>query len=166
MRRLLVVDLDVHQGDGTAEILANDPSVFTFSMHGAKNYPFTKSTSDLDIALPDGIDDDGYIEQLEAALTQIGRVFSPDLVVYVAGLDVHQADRLGKLALTDSGIELRDKVVLNWASQRELPVVAAMAGGYFPDLEHLTNLQLGVVERLAEYGQHYVNRVYLRKSSK
>lgn len=164
--KVLVVDLDVHQGDGTAEILANDPSVFTFSMHGAKNYPFTKSTSDLDIALPDGIDDDGYIEQLEAALTQIGRVFSPDLVVYVAGLDVHQADRLGKLALTDSGIELRDKVVLNWASQRELPVVAAMAGGYFPDLEHLTNLQLGVVERLAEYGQHYVNRVYLRKSSK
>lgn len=164
--KVLVVDLDVHQGDGTAEILANDPSVFTFSMHGARNYPFTKSISDLDIALPDGIDDDAYIEQLEIALAQIDKQFSPDLVLYVAGLDVHQADRLGKLALSDKGIELRDKVVLNWASQRELPVVAVMAGGYFPDLEHLTDLQLGVVERLAEYGQHYVNRVYLRKSSK
>lgn len=164
--KVLVVDLDVHQGDGTAEILANDPSVFTFSMHGARNYPFTKSASDLDIALPDGIDDDAYIEQLEIALAHIDKLFSPDLVLYVAGLDVHQADRLGKLSLSDKGIELRDRVVFNWASQRDLPVVAVMAGGYFPDLEHLTNLQLGVIERLAEYGQHYVNRVYLRKSSK
>lgn len=164
--KVLVIDLDVHQGDGTAEILSSDPSVFTFSMHGAKNYPFTKSSSDLDIALPDGIDDDGYLERLETALTRIGTLFLPDLVLYVAGLDVHQADRLGKLALTDRGIELRDKVVLNWASQRELPVVAVMAGGYFPDLEHLTDLQLGVVERLAEYGRHYADRVYLRKNSK
>ena len=153
-------------GDGTAEILATDPTVFTFSMHGAKNYPFTKSVSDLDIALPDGIDDDGYLKELDSALSHIGSLFSPNLILYVAGLDVHQADRLGKLSLSDSGIERRDKLVLDWAAGRNLPVVAVMAGGYFPDLEHLTNLQLGVVERLAEYGQHYKNGVYLRKSSK
>lgn len=164
--RVLVVDLDVHQGDGTADILANDPSVFTFSMHGEKNYPFTKSISDLDIALPDGTSDDDYMAHLDAALTRIDGLFLPDLVLYVAGLDVHQADRLGKLALTDRGIEMRDKVVLNWAAQRDLPVVAVMAGGYFPDLEHLTDLQLGVIERLANYGQHYVKRVFLRKSLK
>jgi acetoin utilization deacetylase AcuC-like enzyme len=164
--KVLVIDLDVHQGDGTAEILATDPTVFTFSMHGAKNYPFTKSVSDLDIALPDGIDDDGYLKELDSALNHIDSLFSPNLILYVAGLDVHQADRLGKLSLSDSGIERRDKLVLDWAAGRNLPVVAVMAGGYFPDLEHLTNLQLGVVERLAEYGQHYKNGVYLRKSSK
>jgi len=164
--KVLVIDLDVHQGDGTAEILATDPTVFTFSMHGAKNYPFTKSVSDLDIALPDGIDDDGYLKELDSALNHIDSLFSPTLILYVAGLDVHQADRLGKLSLSDSGIERRDKLVLDWAAGRNLPVVAVMAGGYFPDLEHLTNLQLGVVERLAEYGQHYKNGVYLRKSSK
>ena len=164
--KVLVIDLDVHQGDGTAEILATDPTVFTFSMHGAKNYPFTKSVSDLDVALPDGIDDDGYLKELDSALSHIGSLFSPNLILYVAGLDVHQADRLGKLSLSDSGIERRDKLVLDWAAERCLPVVAVMAGGYFPDLEHLTNLQLGVVERLAEYGQHYKNGVYLRKSSK
>lgn len=164
--KVLVVDLDVHQGDGTAEILSGDESVFTFSMHGEKNYPFIKATSDLDIALPDGTGDCEYLAKLDQALAYIAGRFEPDLVLYVAGLDAHQADRLGKLALTDTGIKIRDALVLEWALKRNLPVVAVMAGGYFPDLEYLTNLQLGVVERLAEYGQHYVERVDLRKSSK
>lgn len=164
--KVLVVDLDVHQGDGTASILAGDSSVFTFSMHGEKNYPFRKSQSDLDIALPDGTADAEYITQLEQALCFIGQQFQPDLVFYVAGLDVHHADRLGKLALSDSGIEQRDSVVLGWAEKRNLPVVAVMAGGYFSDLEHLTNLQLGVVQRVARYGQHYKRRVDLIKNSK
>ncbi|WP_334119453.1 histone deacetylase family protein [Limnobacter sp.] len=164
--KVLVVDLDVHQGDGTASILAGDPSVFTFSMHGEKNYPFRKSQSDLDIALPDGTGDIEYVTQLEQALHCIEQQFQPDLVFYVAGLDVHQADRLGKLALSDSGIEQRDSVVLGWAEKRNLPVAAVMAGGYFPDLEHLTNLQLGVVQRLAKYGWHYKSRVDLIKNSK
>lgn len=164
--KVLIVDLDVHQGDGTASILAGDPSVFTFSMHGEKNYPFKKTSSDLDIALPDGTGDAEYVTQLEKALGRIDQHFQPDLVFYVAGLDVHQADRLGKLALSDLGIEQRDSVVLNWTEKRHLPVVGVMAGGYFPDLEHLTNLQLGVVQRLAEYGQHYKSRVDLRKNSK
>lgn len=164
--KVLIVDLDVHQGDGTASIFASDPSVFTFSMHGEKNYPFTKASSDLDIALPDGTTDAEYVTQLEKALHLIDQQFQADLVLYVAGLDVHQADRLGKLALSDIGIEQRDSVVLRWAEKRNLPVVAVMAGGYFPDLEHLTNLQLGVVQRLAKYGQHYKSRVDLRKNSK
>lgn len=164
--KVLIVDLDVHQGDGTASIFANDPSVFTFSMHGEKNYPFKKASSDLDIALPDGTQDAEYVAELEKALYLIDQQFQPDLVFYVAGLDVHEADRLGKLALTDLGIVQRDSVVLNWTEKRNLPVVAVMAGGYFSDLEHLTSLQLGVVQRLARYGQHYKSRVDLIKNSK
>lgn len=148
---VLVIDLDVHQGDGTAEILGNDDSVFTFSMHGEKNYPFQKEKSDLDIELPDGTRDEEYLTQLERALNQISQRFTPNMVLYVAGLDVHEADRLGKLALSDEGIRQRDQVVLQWAQQRNLPVAAVMAGGYFPDLEHLTDLQLGVIKRLADY---------------
>ncbi len=156
---VLVIDLDVHQGDGTAEILNNDDSVFTFSMHGEKNYPFQKETSDLDIELPDGTGDDEYLAQLETALGLIGERFMPSLILYVAGLDVHQADRLGKLALSDEGILLRDQMVLKWARQRQLPVAAVMAGGYFPDLEHLTDLQLDVIKRMAEYGEHHQEAV-------
>ncbi|MCR2747042.1 histone deacetylase family protein [Limnobacter parvus] len=153
--KVLVIDLDVHQGDGTAEILTGDNSTFTFSMHGQSNYPFVKTKSDLDIALSDGTGDADYLTQLESALESIERVFSADLVLYVAGLDAHHADRLGKLSLSDAGIEQRDRVVLHWAKKQGLPVVAVMAGGYFNDLEYLTDLQLGVVQRLAEYGQHY-----------
>ncbi|WP_341236401.1 histone deacetylase [uncultured Limnobacter sp.] len=152
---VLVIDLDVHQGDGTAEILRNDPSVFTFSMHGEKNYPFQKEKSDLDIELPDGTGDAEYLTLLDKSLSRIEQGFTPDLVLYVAGLDVHQADRLGKLALSDDGIEQRDRMVLQWAQKRKLPVAAVMAGGYFPDLDHLTDLQLGVIERLAEYSQQH-----------
>ncbi len=150
--RVLVVDLDVHQGDGTAEILGNDASIFTFSMHGERNYPFQKTNSDLDIALPDGTTDQVYLDTLNRALGVIEQRFKPDLLLYVAGLDAHADDRLGKLSLSDKGIELRDEIVLNWAFQFDLPVVAVMAGGYFPNLEHLTDLQLGVVSRLADYG--------------
>ena len=153
--KVLVIDLDVHQGDGTAEILAGDPDIFTFSMHGEKNYPFTKSKSNLDIALPDGTGDLEYIAHLERALDKISQQFSADLILYVAGLDVHKADRLGKLSISDAGIEARDSVVLQWAAKYRLPVAAVMAGGYFPDLEHLTDLQAGVVKRLANYGEHY-----------
>ena len=154
--KVLVIDLDVHQGDGTAEILAGDPDIFTFSMHGEKNYPFTKSKSSLDIALPDGTGDLEYIAQLEKGLDVISQHFSADLILYVAGLDIHKADRLGKLSISDEGIEMRDSVVLQWAARNKLPVAAVMAGGYFPDLEHLTDLQVGVVQRLANYAEHYV----------
>ncbi|HEX4917527.1 MAG TPA: histone deacetylase [Limnobacter sp.] len=150
--KVLVVDLDVHQGDGTAQITERDPSIFTLSLHGDQNFPFTKMRSDLDVALPNGTGDEEYLKALEEALSAVGACFTPDLMLYVAGLDVHGADRLGKLALSDSGIQARDHLVLDWAISRRLPVVATMAGGYFPDLDHLTDLQCGVVERLSAYG--------------
>jgi acetoin utilization deacetylase AcuC-like enzyme len=124
-------------------------------MHGEKNYPFQKEQSDLDIELPDGTGDDEYLEHLERALYQINQRFTPNLILYVAGLDVHQADRLGKLSLSDQGVLLRDQLVLQWAHKRQLPVAAVMAGGYFPDLDHLTDLQLGVIKRLADYGKYH-----------
>lgn len=147
--QVLIIDLDVHQGDGTAEIFQNDPSVFTFSMHGEKNYPFSKRTSDLDIALPDQTGDSEYLSALQNALQVIEARFKPDLLVYVAGMDVHMADRLGKLSLTDEGVAARDQLVIDWARRRGLPLVVTMAGGYFKDLEHLTDLQLRLVEQLA-----------------
>lgn len=149
--KVLVIDLDVHQGDGTAEILQGDDSVFTFSMHGADNFPFIKKVSDLDVALPTHCGDDEYLSQLEQALSHIQNRFSPSIVLYLAGLDVHQADRLGKLGLSDLGIAERDSMVLAFAARHKLPVAASMGGGYFPDLEHLTDLQTGVIQRLAAY---------------
>lgn len=162
---VLVIDLDVHQGDGTAEILHQDPSVFTFSMHGAKNYPFQKAKSRLDIELPDGTGDLEYLESLEQALSRIAQEFTPSLVLYVAGMDAHAEDRLGRLALSDEGIRRRDEVVLAWAGQRCLPLAAVMAGGYFRDLDHLTDLQLGTVKRLVNYGAYYTAQVELRNNS-
>lgn len=156
---VLVIDLDVHQGDGTAEILENDSSIFTFSMHGERNYPFQKTRSDLDIALPDGTTDPVYLDTLNQALADIEQRFKPDLMLYVAGLDAHAEDRLGKLSLSDEGIKQRDEIVLDWAFKFDLPVVAVMAGGYFPNLEHLTDLQLGVVSRLADYGANLKKQV-------
>lgn len=149
--RVLVVDLDVHQGDGTAEITEGDSSVFTFSMHGASNFPFTKMRSDLDIDLPNGTGDTAYLTALQVGLEQVGKSFKPDLIIYVAGMDAHRADRLGKLDLSDEGIEQRDHLVMAWALERRLPIVMVMAGGYFPDLDHLTDLQARTVARLASY---------------
>ncbi|HEY1058613.1 MAG TPA: histone deacetylase [Limnobacter sp.] len=155
---VLVVDLDVHQGDGTAALCRNDPSIFTFSMHGASNFPFKKEESDLDIALPDGTGDDAYLSQLNYGLAQAEQAFQADALVYVAGLDSHSADRLGRLSLTDEGIAERDALVLAHAARLGVPVVMVMAGGYFPDLEHLTDLQCQTVLRLAGAAKIHANR--------
>lgn len=151
--RVLVIDLDVHQGDGTALCTQGDESIFTLSLHGEKNYPFQKQISDLDIALPDGCQDDAYLLHLEWALAQVEQVFEPDFVFYLAGLDVHENDRLGRLSLTDSGIESRDSVIFSWLAKNKVPVVMSMAGGYFQDLHHLTELQAGTVGRLLKFAQ-------------
>jgi acetoin utilization deacetylase AcuC-like enzyme len=128
--KVAIVDLDVHQGDGTASILSNDPSVFTLSLHGARNYPFRKATSDLDVGLPDGTNDAAYMAALEAALAQLERRFTPDLLIYLAGADAHEGDRLGKLSLTTEGMRKRDERVLRFAADGGVPVGVAMAGGY------------------------------------
>jgi acetoin utilization deacetylase AcuC-like enzyme len=128
--QVAVIDLDVHQGNGTASILRNDASIFTLSMHGDKNFPFRKETSDLDVALPDGTGDAEYLAALEGALAQLFERFEPDLLIYLAGADPHEGDRLGRLKLTAAGLAARDRRVFDVALKHRLPVAVAMAGGY------------------------------------
>lgn len=131
--RILVVDCDVHQGDGTAAIFANDPAVFTLSLHAEKNYPVRKQASDLDFGLPDGLHDAPYLEVLREVLTPLWDQVRPDLVFYNAGVDPHQDDRLGRLSLTDAGLAVRDDYVLRSAVARGIPVVGVIGGGYGPE---------------------------------
>lgn len=145
--RILIVDLDVHQGNGTASILAGDERCFTFSMHGARNYPFTKENSDLDIELPDGCTDTAYLQQLEHGLETALDLARPDLVIYLAGADPYHDDRLGRLGLTFDGLAERDRRVLQRCRAERLPVAIAMAGGYARQIEdtvaiHCTTLRL------------------------
>lgn len=147
-----VIDCDVHQGNGTAEVAANDPSVFTFSIHGQKNFPFRKIPGDLDIGLPDGTGDDHYLTELETAVFHILHQVQPDLVVYLAGADVHLNDRLGRLALTKAGIGRRDRLVLSACRQAGIPVAVLMAGGYGKDLTVMVDVQLQTVAIAAGLG--------------
>jgi acetoin utilization deacetylase AcuC-like enzyme len=137
VEKILIVDLDVHQGDGTAFIFQNDKSVFTFSMHCEINFPGKKQTSDLDIPLPEGLDDDGYLRILAKQLPDLLTQEKPDLVFYDAGVDSHIGDRLGKLALTDLGIYRRDMLVLSTCLAAGYPVASVIGGGYADDLQAL-----------------------------
>jgi acetoin utilization deacetylase AcuC-like enzyme len=128
--RVLVIDLDVHQGDGTAAIFADEPRVVTFSMHAEKNFPFRKQASDLDVGLPDGLDDDGYLAALEAHLDAILDAARPELVFYQAGVDALAEDKLGRLNLTREGLRRRNQRVYAALAERGLPVVILMGGGY------------------------------------
>ena len=130
IRQVLIVDLDVHQGNGTAAIFQQEPRVFTFSMHGARNYPARKETSDLDLPLPDGTDDAAYLQQLTATLPRLLDEVRPDFVFYLAGVDVLATDKLGHLALTREGCRRRDELVLGLCHRHRLPVVVCMGGGY------------------------------------
>ncbi len=130
LERVLIVDCDVHQGNGTASILHGDDSIFTFSIHGARNYPFDKEQSDLDIELPDGCTDAAYLLRLNEGLDTAFDLARPDLVIYLAGADPYQDDRLGRLALTFDGLAERDRVVFRRCQAQRLPVAIAMAGGY------------------------------------
>ncbi len=143
--RVAIVDLDVHQGNGTASILARDDSVFTLSLHGERNYPFDKAISDLDIALPDGTADEAYLAELDAALAQLFERFAPGLIIYLAGADPHEGDRLGRLKLSREGLALRDRRVLDAARARGLPVAIAMAGGYGRDIDQTVAIHLQTV---------------------
>lgn len=143
--RVAVVDLDVHQGNGTAAIFADDPTVFTLSMHGEKNFPFRKEASDLDVDLPDGCTDDDYLGALERALLQMERHHTeglPGLIFYVAGADPHEGDRLGRLKLSTAGLAERDRRVFEFAFERRIPVAFSMAGGYGRVIEDTVAVQL------------------------
>ena len=128
--KILIVDLDVHQGNGTAEIFAQDKRVFTFSMHGASNYPLHKETSDLDIPLPDRTDDKTYLRLLSETLPRLFDTVCPDFVLFQSGVDVLYTDKLGKLALTHAGCRQRDKLVLETCLRHKVPVAVSMGGGY------------------------------------
>ena len=154
---MAVVDLDVHQGNGTAHIFQADSSVFTLSLHGARNFPFHKETSDLDVELPDGCADDEYLHALDLALGVLDQRCRPDLLFYLAGADPHVGDRLGRLAVSHDGLEARDRRVFDWAWQRRIPVAFAMAGGYGKDLEDTVNAQLTTWRVAMEYHQRWQN---------
>jgi len=130
LERVLIVDCDVHQGNGTASILSNEAHIFTFSIHGANNFPFRKETSDLDIELADGTGDIAYEQALAGGLRQSFAINSPQLVIYLAGADPFEDDKLGKLKLTKAGLKHRDEIVFEYCRARRVPIAIAMAGGY------------------------------------
>jgi acetoin utilization deacetylase AcuC-like enzyme len=136
IERAVIVDLDVHQGNGTHAIFAGDDSVFTFSMHGGRNYPFHKVAGRLDVELADGTGDDEYLSLLMGALPRVLAEARADLVVYLAGADAHECDRLGRLSLTFEGLARRDAIVLEQCREVGLPVVVTIAGGYGEPIDH------------------------------
>nr|XP_057937012.1 LOW QUALITY PROTEIN: uncharacterized protein SYNPCC7002_A1628-like [Doryrhamphus excisus] len=147
-RKVLIVDLDVHQGDGTAFIFQDEPLVFTFSVHCGKNFPLRKQHSDLDVSVEDGLEDKEYLATVEAYLPWVLESFRPDLVLYDAGVDPHCEDELGRLRLTDRGIYERDRYVMKTALSRGIPVAAVIGGGYSRDIDKLA-LRHSIVHRAA-----------------
>jgi len=145
IRRMCVVDLDVHQGNGTAALFEGDDRVFTFSVHGASNFPFRKTRSDVDVALPDRTGDLAYRQALEAHLDTVLDASDPDLVVYIAGADVYEGDRLGRLSLTPAGIACRDEIVFRALGRREVPWAMVMGGGYAQPIEETVSVQVETV---------------------
>lgn len=146
VERVLVIDCDVHQGNGTASILQGDDSIFTFSIHGAKNYPFRREVaSDLDIDMPDGSADIAYLDALKNGLQQAFSSIDADLVIYLAGADPYEDDRLGRLKLTKEGLRARDEMVFAQCRQRQLPVAIAMAGGYARNIEDTVAIHAATV---------------------
>lgn len=150
VRRVLIVDLDVHQGDGTAQILRDEPNAFTFSMHCETNWPRRKEAGGLDIGLEAGTGDADYLAALEAVLPGLLREGDPDLVIYNAGVDVHEDDRLGLLSLTGDGVRARDRFVIGACLAHGTPVAGVLGGGYSRDMAHLARLHASLHEAVAD----------------
>ena len=147
--RVVVIDTDVHQGNGTAEILREDASVFTFSIHGAKNFPFHKEESDLDAPLPDGADDTEFLNTLQIGLETALEAVDADLAIYLAGADPFEGDRLGRLSVTKPGLAERDRMVLEACRDRGIPVTVTMAGGYARNVEDTVDVHFQSIKRAA-----------------
>ena len=150
VRRVLICDLDVHQGNGTASIFRDDASVFTFSMHGARNYPVRKEISDLDVELPDGCPDETYLATLGHHLPRVVSEFKPDAMIYLAGADPFEGDRLGRLKLSKSGLAARDRFVLELARDHSIPIAVTMAGGYAHDVNDIVDIHFSTVRTAFE----------------
>lgn len=155
IKKIAIIDLDVHQGNGTASILHHDPSIFTLSLHGEKNFPFRKEPSDLDIGLPDDCGDDQYLEALDHGLAQLDARFEPDLLIYLAGADPHEADRLGRLKLTFDGLKARDRRVFEYARHHNLGIAITMAGGYGTDINNTVRVHVQTIAQALDYWQAY-----------
>ena len=157
-KRFLIIDLDVHQGDGTAFIFRDSPEVFTFSMHGAKNYPLFKKQSTLDIELADGTSDQEYLETLNEVLPRL-LIHDPDIVFYLAGADPYKGDKLGRLGLTIDGLLRRDTSVLEFASHHEIPIVTTMSGGYAADINETVEIHCNTIRAVKDvFFGHTVTR--------
>jgi acetoin utilization deacetylase AcuC-like enzyme len=155
VHRVLIVDLDVHQGDGSASILADDPEIYTLSLHCGDNFPFRKQTSDLDIELPVGIEDDAYLSVLHETLPSLLDSFRPHLVLYDAGVDPHRDDKLGKLCLTDGGLFRRDAFVLEACASRAISTACVVGGGYDNDIDRLAQRHSLVHQAASEIFERY-----------
>jgi len=149
-RRVAIIDCDVHQGNGTAAILADDPTIFTFSIHGARNFPFHKELSDLDIELEDGTEDADYLEALKTGLVRALALAGADLAIYLAGADPYAGDQLGRLALSKQGLAARDRLVFELCRGAGLPVATVMSGGYGRQIEDTVEIHLATVRIAAE----------------
>ena len=153
--KIAVIDLDVHQGNGTASILQNDDSVFTLSMHGENNFPFKKEESDLDLGLADGCNDETYMHSLENCLDLLDARFKADCLIFLAGADPHEGDRLGRLKISNDGMRLRDEMVFQFALDRQLPVAFSMAGGYGKEIESTVNIHFQTIKTALQFQQQY-----------
>jgi acetoin utilization deacetylase AcuC-like enzyme len=153
--KIAIIDLDVHQGNGTASILQQDSSIFTLSMHGENNFPFKKEVSDLDFGLADECEDQTYLQALENCLDELDTRFRPDSLVFLAGADPHEGDRLGRLKISSEGMRLRDQAVLQYALDRNLPIALSMAGGYGKEIESTVQIHFQTIKTALQFQRKY-----------
>ena len=153
--KVAIIDLDVHQGNGTASILQNDSSIFTLSIHGENNFPFKKEFSDLDLGLADGCDDQTYLDALAQSLEQLNQRFKPDFLIYLAGADPHEGDRLGRLEISKEGMRLRDEAVFQYALGKQIPVAFSMAGGYGKDIGSTVEIHYQTIQTALDFQRQY-----------
>ena len=153
--KVAVIDLDVHQGNGTASILQNDDSIFTLSIHGENNFPFKKEESDLDLGLEDGCEDATYLDALGQSLDQLDSRFKPDCLIFLAGADPHEGDRLGRLNVSTAGMRLRDETVFQYALDRQLPIAFSMAGGYGKEITSTVDIHFQTIKTALQFQKQY-----------
>ena len=153
--KVAIIDLDVHQGNGTASILQEDSSIFTLSIHGENNFPFKKEFSDLDVGLTDECEDQTYLTALEQCLEQLDRRFQPDSLIFLAGADPHEDDRLGRLNISSEGMRRRDEIVLQYALERNLPIALSMAGGYGKEIESTVQIHFQTIKTALQFQKRY-----------
>jgi acetoin utilization deacetylase AcuC-like enzyme len=153
--KIAVIDLDVHQGNGTASILQNDESIFTLSIHGENNFPFKKEQSDLDLGLADGCSDEAYLHSLRECLDQLDTRFKANCLIFLAGADPHEGDRLGRLNVSTEGMRLRDAMVFQYALDRQLPVAFSMAGGYGKEIDSTVEIHFQTIKTALQFQKQY-----------